>query len=74
MGNCLDCKYNESIDDENLKCHATPMSIIHTNIYLTEECDSYQAAKKESGYVSSGDWRKVVYWMAAATLTTVVTW
>jgi len=49
MGNCLSCKYNESIDDENLKCHATPMSIVHTNIYLTEECDSYQPAKKESG-------------------------
>lgn len=26
------------------------------------------------GYISSGDWRKVVYWIAAAVLTTVVTW
>ncbi len=25
-------------------------------------------------YVPSGDWRKVVYWLAAAVLTTVVTW
>ena len=25
-------------------------------------------------YVSAGDWRRVVYWLAAATLTTVVTW
>jgi len=25
-------------------------------------------------YVPGGDWRKVVYWLAAATLTTVVTW
>lgn len=25
-------------------------------------------------YVSHGDWRKVVYWLAAATLTSVVTW
>ena len=27
-----------------------------------------------AGYVPAGDWRKVVYWLAAATLTTVVTW
>lgn len=26
------------------------------------------------GYVPTGDWRKVVYWLAAATLTAVVTW
>ena len=26
-----------------------------------------------SAYIPSGDWRKVVYWMAAATLTYVVT-
>ena len=26
------------------------------------------------GYVSGGDWRKVIYWLAAAVLTTVVTW
>jgi len=26
------------------------------------------------GYIPSGDWRKVVYWFAAATLTAVVTW
>ena len=26
------------------------------------------------GYVPCGDWRKVVYWLAAATLTYVVTW
>jgi hypothetical protein len=25
------------------------------------------------GYVPDGDWRKVIYWLAAATLTTVVT-
>lgn len=25
-------------------------------------------------YVSSGDWRKFVYWCAAAVLTGVVTW
>jgi len=25
-------------------------------------------------YMPGGDWRKVIYWMAAATLTTVVTW
>ena len=27
-----------------------------------------------TGYVPTGDWRKVIYWLAAATLTTVVTW
>lgn len=26
------------------------------------------------GYVSHGDYRKVIYWLAAATLTTTVTW
>ena len=26
------------------------------------------------GYLPTGDWRKVVYWLAAAALTTVVTW
>jgi hypothetical protein len=25
-------------------------------------------------YLPAGDWRKVVYWLAAAVLTTVVTW
>jgi hypothetical protein len=25
-------------------------------------------------YIPDGDWRKVIYWMAAAALTTVVTW
>ena len=25
-------------------------------------------------YMPAGDWRKVVYWLAAATLTAVVTW
>ena len=25
-------------------------------------------------YVFDGDWRRVVYWLAAATLTGVVTW
>lgn len=25
-------------------------------------------------YAPSGNWRMVVYWLAAATLTTVVTW
>jgi len=25
-------------------------------------------------YVPTGDWRRVVYWLAAAVLTTVVTW
>ena len=27
-----------------------------------------------AGYVPAGDWRKVVYWLAAAVLTAVVTW
>ena len=27
-----------------------------------------------AGYLSSGDWRKVVYWLAAGALTYVVTW
>ena len=27
-----------------------------------------------AGYVPTGDWRKVVYWLAAAVLTTVITW
>jgi hypothetical protein len=26
------------------------------------------------GYVPDGDWRKVIYWISAAVLTTVVTW
>ena len=26
------------------------------------------------GYIPTGDWRKVIYWLAAATLTGVVTW
>jgi hypothetical protein len=26
------------------------------------------------GYLPGGDWRKVIYWLAAATLTVVVTW
>jgi hypothetical protein len=26
------------------------------------------------GYIPSGDWRKVIYWMAAAILTTCVTY
>ena len=25
-------------------------------------------------YIPVGDWRRVVYWLAAATLTAVVTW
>jgi hypothetical protein len=25
-------------------------------------------------YVPTGDWRRVIYWLAAAVLTTVVTW
>lgn len=25
-------------------------------------------------YVPTGDWRKFIYWIAAATLTTCVTW
>lgn len=25
-------------------------------------------------YVPTGEWRKVIYWIAAATLTTCVTW
>jgi hypothetical protein len=25
-------------------------------------------------YLPGGDWRKVIYWLAAATITTVVTW
>lgn len=25
-------------------------------------------------YLPTGDWRKVVYWLAAATLTAVITW
>jgi len=27
-----------------------------------------------AAYVPDGDWRKVIYWLAAAVLTTVVTW
>ena len=27
-----------------------------------------------AAYMPGGDWRKVVYWLAAAVLTTVVTW
>ena len=27
-----------------------------------------------AGYVPSGDWRKIIYWLAAAALTYVVTW
>ncbi|HOD84823.1 MAG TPA: hypothetical protein PKG77_25690 [Phycisphaerae bacterium] len=27
-----------------------------------------------AGYLPCGDWRKVVYWLAAAALTYVVTW
>lgn len=27
-----------------------------------------------AAYMPAGDWRKVVYWLAAATLTAVVTW
>ena len=27
-----------------------------------------------AGYVSAGDWRKIVYWLAAAALTYVVTY
>jgi hypothetical protein len=27
-----------------------------------------------AGYVPTGDWRRVVYWLAAATLTYTVTW
>ena len=27
-----------------------------------------------AGYLATGDWRKGVYWLAAATLTTVITW
>jgi hypothetical protein len=27
-----------------------------------------------AAYVPSGNWRRVVYWLAAATITTVVTW
>jgi hypothetical protein len=26
------------------------------------------------GYVPTGDWRRVIYWLAAAVLTAVVTW
>ena len=26
------------------------------------------------GYIPAGDWRKIVYWLAAATLTYVVTY
>ena len=25
-------------------------------------------------YVPTGEWRRVIYWLAAATITTVVTW
>lgn len=27
-----------------------------------------------AAYLPSGDWRKVVYWLAAAVLTAMVTW
>ena len=26
------------------------------------------------GYIPDGDWRKIIYWLAAATLTYTVTW
>ncbi len=26
------------------------------------------------GYMPGGDWRRVIYWLAAAVLTVVVTW
>ncbi len=26
------------------------------------------------GYIPTGEWRKIVYWLAAAALTYVVTW
>lgn len=26
------------------------------------------------GYIPEGDWRRVIYWLAAAILTTSVTW
>ena len=26
------------------------------------------------GYIPTGDWRKILYWLFAAGLTTVVTW
>jgi uncharacterized membrane protein len=26
------------------------------------------------GYIPSGNWRMIVYWLSAATLTTMVTW
>jgi hypothetical protein len=26
------------------------------------------------GYIPSGDWRRVIYWLGAATLTMCVTW
>lgn len=26
------------------------------------------------GYIPTGEWRRVVYWLAAGCLTTVVTW
>ncbi len=26
------------------------------------------------GYIPAGDWRRVIYWLAAAVLTAVVTW
>ena len=27
-----------------------------------------------AGYAPCGDWRKVLYWLAAATITAMVTW
>jgi hypothetical protein len=27
-----------------------------------------------AGYIPDGDWRKIIYWLAAATLTYTVTW
>jgi hypothetical protein len=27
-----------------------------------------------AGYIQSGDWRRIVYWLAAAALTYTVTW
>ena len=27
-----------------------------------------------AGYIPDGDWRKIIYWLAAATLTFTVTW
>lgn len=44
-----------------------PEKILPTVLMIIDVCAAI-------GYVPTGDWRRVVYWLAAAVLTGVVTW